>query len=144
MVRVNNPRNEIDRTASEISMAMPDTPLSPRSITLSLPPEEHWTLHHVLLDRIEQETTAEEPADVDPPPVEVFQAFETLDAGETSFTIAQLKAMQTVLAEYHYSPTWWEIERSRIEQLLHRVTKPIEQHQAALPAPDDECLEDPS
>lgn len=123
-------------------MAMPDTPLPPCSITLSLRPEEHWTLHHVLLDRIEQETTVEEPADVNPPPVEVFQAFETLDAGETSFTIAQLKAMQTVLAEYHYSPTWWEIERSRIEQLLHRITEPIEQNQAALLVPDDDCLED--
>ena len=123
---------------------MPDTPLHPPPITLSLPPEEQWTLHHVLLDRIEQEVVAEEPGGIDPPPIEIFQAFEALDAGETSFTLAQLKAMQTVLSEYHHSPTWWELERSQIEQLLHRVTEPIEQHPAALPAPNDDRLEDPS
>lgn len=105
---------------------MSDSPSHPHSITLSLPPEEQWTLHHVLLDRIEQETTTKDSANVDPPPLEVFQAFETLDAGETSFTIPQLLAIQTILAEYHYSSTWWEIERSRIEQLLHRVADPIE------------------
>lgn len=112
---------------------MPDTPPYPRSVTLSLPPEERWTLHHVLLDRIEQETTAKDPANIEPPPVEAFQAFETLDAGEISFTIAQLEAMQTILAEYHHSPTWWEIERSRLERLLHRVSEPIEQHHVTLP-----------
>ena len=113
---------------------MPDTPYHARSVTLSLPPAEHWTLHHVLLDRIEQEATAAEPTTVDPPPIEVFQAFETLDAGETSFTIGQLAVMQTILAKYHHSTTWWKIERSQLEQLLHRVAECIEQHQTALPA----------
>ena len=113
---------------------MPETPHPHRTVTLSLPHEEHWTLHHVLLDRIEQESTAADPSEVDPPPVEVFQAFETLDAGETTFTIAQLTAMQTVLAEYHHAPTWWEVERAQLEQLLHRVTAPCDQHQSMLPA----------
>lgn len=107
---------------------MSDPPPNPHSITLLLPPEEHWTL----LDQIKQETMAKDPANADLPPLEVFQAFETLDAGETSFTIPQLIAIQTTLAEYHYSSTWWEIERSRIEQLLHSVAKPIEQHQSTL------------
>ena len=102
----------------------------PSATTLSLPPKEHWTLHYVLLDRIDQETTVGDTAEVDPPPVEVFQAFETLDAGETSFTIAQLEAIQGVLAEYHHSPTWWEIERPQFEQLLSRITELIEQHHA--------------
>lgn len=115
-------------------MNMPDNQQHPRSVTLSLPPAEHWTLHHVLLDRIEQEATAAEPVSVEPPPVAVFQAFETLDAGETSFTIAQLEAMQTVLAEYHHSTTWWELERARLEQLLHRVAACLEPHLPALPA----------
>ena len=70
-------------------------------------------------------------AEVDPPPAEVFRAFETLDAGETSFTIAQLEAIQDVLAEYHHSSTWWEIERPQFEQLLQRTAQLIEQHQAA-------------
>ena len=102
----------------------------PPAITLSLPLEEQWTLHHVLLDRIDQETTVGDTTEVDPPPVEVFRAFETLDAGETSFTIAQLETIQDVLAEYHHSPTWWEIERPQFEQLLHRTARLIEQHQA--------------
>jgi hypothetical protein len=131
MARVNNSHNYITRTASEMRMAMPDIPPDPRSVTLSLPPEQYWTLHHVLLDRIEQEATAEDPASIDPPSIEVFQAFERLDAGETSFTIVQLKAIQTILAEYHHSPVW-EIERSQLEQLLHHVSKPIEQHQTTL------------
>ena len=110
---------------------MPDKSEQPPAITLSLPPEEHWTLHHVLLDRIDQETTVGDTAEVDPPPAEVFRAFETLDAGETSFTIAQLKAIRDVLAEYHHSPTWWETERPQFEQLLQRTAQLIEQHQAA-------------
>lgn len=84
---------------------MSDSPPNPHSITLLLPPEEHWTLHHVLLGRIEQETMAKDPANVDPPPLEVSQAFETLDTGETSFTIPELIAIQTILIEYQYSST---------------------------------------
>lgn len=108
-------------------MTTSDLPDRPCSITLSLSPEAQWTLHHVLLDRIEQETTTASTSD-EPPPVEVFQAFETLDAGETSFTIDQLKAIETVLVEYHHASTWWELERAQIEQLLHRVTAHLHQH----------------
>lgn len=143
MTRVNNLHGDIDRTASNVSIPMPDTLYHARSITLSLPPEEQWTLHHVLLDRIEQETTAAEPANVSPPPVEVFQAFETLDAGETRFTIAQPDAMQTILAEYHHSTTWWEIERAQLEQLLHRITEGIKQHHAGLPTTERHVGESP-
>jgi hypothetical protein len=114
-------------------MDMPNHSQYPRSATLSLPPEEHWTIHHVLLDRIEQGSTAEKPMRVEPPPAEVVQAFETLDSGETSFSLPQLEAMQTVLAEYHHSTRWWVLERARIEQLLHRVTECIEKHRAASP-----------
>ena len=102
-------------------MTTPDLPDRLRPITLSLPREAQWTLHHVLLDRIEWEASAETPTHIDPPPVEVFQAFETLDGGETSFTIAQLEAIQTVLVQYHHSATQWELERAQIERLLHRV-----------------------
>lgn len=99
-----------------------------RPVTLSLSAGEQWTLHHVLLDRIDAESTVAESDRVDPPPVEVFRAFETLDAGETTFTVAQLDAVQSILAEYHHSSTWWEVERPQIERLLHRVSKPIEAH----------------
>jgi hypothetical protein len=99
-------------------------------VTLSLSPETAWTLHHVLLDRIEQEATETTLTSVEAPPIEVFQAFETLDAGNTSFTIAQLEAIQAVLMEYHHATTWWELERAQIEQLLHRVTSCLDQQRA--------------
>jgi hypothetical protein len=99
-------------------------------MNLSLPPEAQWTLHHVLLDRIEQEATEASPTSVEVPPVEVFQAFERIDAGNTSFTVAQLEAIQTVLMEYHHASTWWELERAGIERLLHRVTRCLNQQQA--------------
>lgn len=93
-----------------------------RSVTLSLTREERWTLHHVLLHRIERtETTSE----TEPPPPEVFQAFEVLDAGDTRFTTAQLEAMQDVLAAYQRRTDWWETERARVERLLCRVTTPL-------------------
>ena len=114
---------------------MSENPHHVNTVTLPLSSEERWTLHHVLLDRIEQESTAVEPSIVDPPPVEVFQAFEALDDGETSFTIEQLEAVQTTLAEYHHSTTWWETERSQLERLLNHVARPVERHHAA-PASD--------
>lgn len=104
---------------------------SPRTVSLSLPPDERWTLHHVLLDRIEQETAREE--DSDPPPIEVFQAFETLDRGETSLTVSQLRAIESVLADYQRTSSWWEVERQQIERLLQRVSDAIGDRQ--LPSP---------
>ncbi|WP_227357534.1 hypothetical protein [Haladaptatus salinisoli] len=62
---------------------------------------------------------------IDPPPLEVFQSFETLDAGGTQFSIAQLEAIQAVLAKYHHS-IWWEGEELQLERLLHRVTTILE------------------
>jgi hypothetical protein len=92
--------------------------------------EAQWTLHHVLLHRLDWETTETAPLFDEPPSVEVFRAFETLDAGRTSFTLAQLTAIQTVLVEYHHATTWWELERAQIEQLLHRVTTRLDQERA--------------
>ena len=87
---------------------------------LSLSRAEHWTLHHVLLHRIERE--AAEPG-VEPPSVAVFRAFATLDAGDTAFTETELEAIQSVLAAYHYSTDWWEVERAQLETLLYEVTQ---------------------
>lgn len=114
---------------------MPEPTERTRTVALSLSSEEQWTLHHVLLDRIEAESTVSDSSRVDPPPVEVFRAFETLDRGDVSFTIGELEAVQSVLSEYHHSPTWWEVERPRIERLLHRVSGPLEAHPSA-PAHD--------
>lgn len=99
---------------------------SARSTTLSLPPEELWTLHHVLLHRIEQEQTASDASGIGPPPLEVFQAFDALDGGESRFTATQLEAIRDVLATYHWSTDWWEIERPQLERLLQRVSTGLE------------------
>lgn len=97
-----------------------------RHVTLSLTAEEEWTLHHVLLDRIDAGSTPTGTPRGEPPSLEVLRAFERLDAGETTFTVVQLEAVRSVLAEYHHASTWWAVERSRIEQLLHRVSAPLE------------------
>jgi len=111
--------------------AMPDNAHDPATIRLSLDRESRWTLHHVLLDRLEREARANDPTGIDPPPVAVFDAFETLDAGETSVTTAELEAMRAVVAEYHHSTSWWELERSRLEGLLHLLTALLEERGAA-------------
>lgn len=98
---------------------------SPGSITLQLTPEERWTLHHVLLHRIERETAADDATSIDPPRLAVFRAFETLDGGGSRFTVEELEAIEDLLAEYHHRTTWWEVERPRIERLLHRVANAL-------------------
>lgn len=114
-------------------MDEPDSDSS-RPITLSLSRRDQWLLHHVLLDRIQHHPRTEDPTEVDSPPSEVADAFEILDSGETSFTVPQLEAMQSVLSDYHHSTTWWELERQRIESLLHRIVEEIEAHRESLPA----------
>lgn len=111
-------------------MTTSDLPDRSRSISLSLSREAQWTLHHVLLDRIDRAETADTPTSDDPPPVEVYQAFETLDAGSTCFTRPQLEAIQMVLGEYHHTSTWWELERAQIEDLLRRITARLDQYRA--------------
>jgi hypothetical protein len=101
--------------------------------TLSLSREEQWTLHHVLLDRLGFGRDTGSPSlgsDLAGDGADVRRAFETLDAGgerdEDGYTLAELEAIQCVLAAYHHSPTWWEVERPRLERLLHRVSAAIE------------------
>lgn len=100
--------------------------------SLSLSLEDRWTLHHVLLHRIEQEETATNATDVDSPPLEVFQAFDALDDGTLRFTGDQLEAVQNVLAEYQRSSDWWELERAPIERLLEQVTAALETGQLSV------------
>ncbi len=94
-------------------------PSSEKKQSLSLRRAEQWTLHHVLLHRLERGFSDSTSA---PPPADVFWAFMTLDSGEVSFTDAELRAIESVLAEYHHSTDWWASERSRLESLLHHVT----------------------
>ncbi|WP_331234393.1 DUF7853 family protein [Natronorarus salvus] len=95
------------------------------TVSLSLSPDEHWTLHHVLLHRIDRERTTEDPTGIDPPELAVYQAFESIDAGYTEFTDDQLAAMAGVVSEYHHSTSWWETERSTLEALLRTITSSL-------------------
>ena len=107
---------------------MPDAPSHSQSVTLALSTKEQWTLHHVLLDRIEEETTSAATTGVNPPPVAVYRTFKTLDSGETTFTIAQLNAIHPILAIYHHSSDW-ETDRPELKALLQRIANHIDQHE---------------
>lgn len=102
-------------------------PSTPETVAVTLPRRLRWTLHHVLLDRIERanENTHERSADV-VPPMCVYRAFDRLDQGGTSFTFEELEAIQDVLASYQRSTDWWENERANIEALLATVSRSIE------------------
>ncbi len=93
----------------------------PAPTTLSLSREARWTLHHALLARLE---------DGGDPPRELLAAFERIDAGETTFTAAELERIRNVLADHHHATGWPELERSRLEELLHRITEALESAEA--------------
>lgn len=97
-----------------------DTP-TPARTPLSLSREARWTLHHALLARLE---------DGEDPSLELRRAFETVDAGEVAFTTGELESIRDALAEYHHATGWWEVERSTLEDLLHRVTEALESAEA--------------
>lgn len=115
-------------------------PQPPRSLELGVSQAELWTLHHVLLDRIEAEWIAEKPGTVDPPSIEVFRAFETLDHGGRCFSIAELEAMQSVLAIYYHGERW-ETDHPRIEEFLHEISALLDHHRLPSHPPDARALQ---
>lgn len=109
----------------EQSRVMDDPPPSPvETTTLSLSRAEQWTLHHVLLDRLDRLDPVEIADDA--ASAELREAFETLDSGGDTFTRGELERMQSVLARYHHRTTWWMVERPRLEGLLHSVSTALE------------------
>lgn len=98
---------------------MNDRPPAPTFLSLSR--EARWTLHHALLTRLE---------DGEDPPRELLAAFERIDAGETTFRAGELGRIRDVLADCHHATGWPELERSRLEDLLHRVTVALEPPEA--------------
>jgi hypothetical protein len=87
--------------------------------SLSLSRAEQWTLHHVLVDRLVGGGSAE-------PEPELRRAFESLDAGETTFTRPELERLQAVVADYHHRTSWWEVERPQLEAILDGVSTALE------------------
>ncbi|MEM4781540.1 MAG: hypothetical protein QXG03_08285 [Halalkalicoccus sp.] len=90
------------------------------STTLPLSREEQWTLHSVLLQQIDRERTARDPSAIDPPPLEVFQAFETLDSGNDAFTRRQRLAIAETLTDYADRTDLGPDGRRRLERLAER------------------------
>lgn len=91
-----------------------------QTATLDASLAEQWTLHHVLLDRLDREHAEDAPTPLSPRLVEVAYAFEALDAGKRRFTIAQLEAIQPLLAEYMFSKRWAD-DRERLERLQDHI-----------------------
>lgn len=108
---------------------MPASPATRDPITLFLPQDVQWTLHHVLLHHIQQEQATHNTETADSLTSEILEAFEILDEGNTQFSVQQLQAILNVLAEYHHKTNWWEIERQQLERLLHRVVTALEKNQ---------------
>ena len=69
---------------------------TPEQVTLTR--EQRWVAHHVMLDRIELEAKA--PGDTEPPPMEVFEVFEKLEAGEPQFTSSERQYLCRELRRY--------------------------------------------
>lgn len=100
---------------------MADTSFHPRSATLVVSREDQWTLHHVLLHRLEREAAAEAPTPLSPQLAEVVRAFETFDGGGRRFTVPQLEAICSLLAEYTGSAAW-EADREGLRRLHDELT----------------------
>lgn len=103
-------------------------PMSPpRTAHLELTRGEQWTLHHALLDRIDRERTAADATGIDPPPLAVYTAFETLEAGDdvTRFSVVQLEASRDVVSSYCDRDDW-EADWERLERLYWKLTRALE------------------
>ena len=99
---------------------------------MDVPRADQWTLHHVLLDRLEREADREVPSPLPPALVEANRAFETLDAGGRTFTLPQLHTIRAVVGEYVHSPAW-EDEREGLERLHSRLGASLERQRNRTP-----------
>ncbi len=101
--------------------------LTARTVTLTLQREDLWTLHHVLLERLEAEQTSPEPGAIDPPPLAVCRVFDTLEAGRTRVRIADLETVTKVLRHDGACPPWC-LDCDRLAALCNQLTELCEQH----------------
>ena len=100
---------------------MNERPPPVETSSLSLSVDAQWTLHHVLCEELDDESVVDTSVGEETR-TELRRAFETLDAGGQTFTHRELDAIQTVVATYHHSATWWEVERPRLEAVLRQVS----------------------
>lgn len=86
---------------------------------LSLSPEEQWVLHHVLQQRIDCEHRH---SSKEPPPIEVFSAFDKIDSGRTMFTTTELCHVHTQLVHRLEAGNVPESDRRAIKAILEQLT----------------------
>lgn len=101
-------------------------PRTSPTVSLELTRTQEWTLHHVLLDRIE-EGDEQSTGTASIPSLAIYRAFDRLDVGYQRFTMDELEEMQTLLGEYQRSTSWWEAERGEIEEVLQRIAVRIDE-----------------
>lgn len=92
----------------------------PPRLPLRLSSAELWIVHHVLLERIELEQRS--PSTTDPPPLEVFHAFEKLEAGEHLFTPSELRRMRRELRRYLERTGGAGADRQAAQQVIDHIT----------------------
>ena len=91
---------------------------APRQLTFALSRDEAWTVHHVVLDRIEAETTS---ADREPPSIDVYRVFDKLEAGTERFTRSELKAMRVELESSRETDGPTDRDEARLAALVERL-----------------------
>lgn len=91
---------------------------------LPLSPPQQWTLHHILLDRIELERRS--PATVEPPPLPVFTAFEKIESGDSWFMPDELRSMRAELRWYLRRNVHGPPDRATVERLIDLITDVLE------------------
>lgn len=95
------------------------TTTSPQVVDLTH--EQAWVLHDVLLDRIEAEY--HDPAAVEPPTLEVYQAFEAIDSGRTQLSISNCHGLADELERAIMSGSLSPADIRTAEQLIDRLTE---------------------
>ncbi|MHC3439444.1 DUF7853 family protein [Natrialbaceae archaeon A-gly3] len=83
--------------------------------------EQQWVAHHVMLDRIELEAKA--PGETEPPPMEVFQVFEKLEAGEPRLTSSERRCLCRELRRYVEGVNTPERDESVARTLLESLAE---------------------
>ena len=93
-----------------------------RQRTFALSRDEAWTVHHVVLDRIEAEATM---ADREPPSIDVFRVFEKLESGTEQFTCTELRAMRSELDSYRSSERPSDRDDDHLVAIVERLDQQL-------------------
>lgn len=87
---------------------------------LNFAPDELWTLHATLLDRIEAES--QDPDDSNPPPVTIYRIFEKLETDDHVFTGHERGQIEAVVEDALEREDVPERDRRAMERILGRLT----------------------